>query len=356
MKKMRLILPLADWPQVDRERWTAARTPQPLFCAENIAASWAPRRCKIVQDAYGRWLGWLAASDQLVENAPPEDRVSRGRVAAYIDHLRATLAPVSVGMMIGGLQRMLCALAPQVDWTWLRQVYSRLKASATPQRDKRPHLVSSADLYALGQRLIAAAEDIATPLHAATACRDGLLIALLAARPLRIRNLVDLHLGRSIVPTGDDWRLSFTAEETKAGLAIEVLLPADLTPALQRYLGHHRRVLLGRNKGTPGDRDLSALWVSRWGTKMLEHAVRDQIKLHTRKAFGRVVWPHLFRDCAATSLAVHDPDNVRLAAALLGHATFATTERYYNQATSLEAAACHQETLARLRREAPRGR
>jgi integrase len=47
--------------------------------------------------------------------------------------------------------------------------------------------------------------------------------------------------------------------------------------------------------------------------------------------------PHLFRDAAATTLAIHDPQHVRIAAPLLGHRTFATTERYYQQATAMEA-------------------
>jgi integrase len=59
--------------------------------------------------------------------------------------------------------------------------------------------------------------------------------------------------------------------------------------------------------------------------------------------------PHLFRDCAATSIAVHDPDHVRIAAAVLGHRSFATTQRHYNLATALKAARNYQAELQRLR-------
>jgi integrase/recombinase XerD len=47
--------------------------------------------------------------------------------------------------------------------------------------------------------------------------------------------------------------------------------------------------------------------------------------------------PHLFRDAAATTMAIADPANVRLAAPLLGHRSFTTTERYYQQACAQEA-------------------
>jgi hypothetical protein len=47
---------------------------------------------------------------------------------------------------------------------------------------------------------------------------------------------------------------------------------------------------------------------------------------------------------------VHDPDHVRMAAGILGHRSFATTERHYNLATSLKAARNYQDELEWLRR------
>ena len=78
-------------------------------------------------------------------------------------------------------------------------------------------------------------------------------------------------------------------------------------------------------------------------------ALYDRIRQHTRDVFGHPVNPHLFRDCAATSLAIDDPAHVRLAASLLGHRRLATTERYYNQAGALEAAHRLQAVMLRLR-------
>ena len=71
---------------------------------------------------------------------------------------------------------------------------------------------------------------------------------------------------------------------------------------------------------------------------------------HTRAAFGRAVNPHLFRDCAATSVALEDPARVRVAAQVLGHGAFSTTERHYNLARSQEAAESWHEMLDGLRR------
>ncbi len=59
----------------------------------------------------------------------------------------------------------------------------------------------------------------------------------------------------------------------------------------------------------------------------------------------RPINPHLFRDCAATSIAIDDPVHVGIAARVLGHRTGSTTERFYNQARSIEASRLMQKSL-----------
>lgn len=77
--------------------------------------------------------------------------------------------------------------------------------------------------------------------------------------------------------------------------------------------------------------------------------IYDQVIKRTRSGFGHSINPHLFRDAAATTTAIHDPVHVRLAAPLLGHRTFATTERSYVQAQSPEAHRDFANRLATLR-------
>ena len=71
--------------------------------------------------------------------------------------------------------------------------------------------------------------------------------------------------------------------------------------------------------------------------------------MHTERAFGVSLPPHWFRDAAATTIAVEDPKHVGDAHLVLGHASLTTTERFYNQARSLEASRRHQAMLADLR-------
>ncbi len=70
---------------------------------------------------------------------------------------------------------------------------------------------------------------------------------------------------------------------------------------------------------------------------MTQMALYDQVRQRTREGLGKDVNLHLFRDAAATTLAIIDPQHVRAASTLLGHRSPATTETYYQQAQSIEA-------------------
>jgi integrase/recombinase XerD len=72
--------------------------------------------------------------------------------------------------------------------------------------------------------------------------------------------------------------------------------------------------------------------------------------------FGHMINPHLFRDCAATSIMIEAPKHVRIAARLLGHATLRTTERHYILANTRREISEHQKGVLALRRRSNGGR
>jgi integrase/recombinase XerD len=131
---------------------------------------------------------------------------------------------------------------------------------------------------ALGRRLMAEAEGgELTPKQQATGYRDGLMIALLAARPLRRKNFTRIEVGRHLVREGANWQLRIAGEETKTGRPIAQPFPAVLVPSLERYLAVHRPVLaaLPGHQHRPAG---AALWLSARGTPMAE------ITLYTKPA------------------------------------------------------------------------
>jgi integrase/recombinase XerD len=112
-------------------------------------------------------------------------------------------------------------------------------------------------------------------------------------------------------------------------------LPAELLPALEAYLAIWRPRLARPDQLARSP----ALWPTQGGgTRISDIHLYNIVVARTRAAFGQPVNPHLFRDAAATTIALDSPEQVRLAGALLGHRSFATTERYYNLARAAEAA------------------
>ena len=102
------------------------------------------------------------------------------------------------------------------------------------------------------------------------------------------------------------WWIDIPGEETKTHQPIEAPWPEALAPALEVYLRQHRPMLCGlRNRWT---RPVgNALWVSTHGSPMTMIAIYDVFTRRTAAAFGQSINPHLFRDCAATSIAIDDP-------------------------------------------------
>jgi integrase len=66
--------------------------------------------------------------------------------------------------------------------------------------------------------------------------------------------------------------------------------------------------------------------------------------------FGHMINPHLFRDSAATSIAIEDPKSAYITRSILGHGTLRTSEQYYNHALSREALRQYQRRILELRR------
>src|SRR5262249_30526999 len=177
----------------------------------------------------------------------------------------------------------------------------------------------------------------------------GLMIALLAYRPVRVSNLAAIAIGRQLVPQGSGYWLRFEVEEMKTRQAFEAAIPIALLPGLERYLQHYRVVLLtGANRRPPAKTD--ALSDSETATPMAVISIHNRFRRHTKAAFGIAVSPHLFRDSAATAIAVEGPAHVRAIMPILGHSTLATSEKHYNQARSLDASRRHIRIIADLKR------
>jgi integrase/recombinase XerD len=317
---------------------------------DNPAAGWRERTAKKNEDGYGRYLAWLHRNGMFSESDPVCARITPDKAADYARYLKSHFSSVSVATTMGALTSAARALAPEADWSWLSRRSTRLKGRAKPSRAKRHIVQHTLDLFCFGKGLMDGAEQgRGGRLAAAQRFQAGLIIALLAARPLRIRNFQAITIGQSLRWDGTGYWLTFSADETKTGGAIDEPIPADLIPYLEAYLRLWRPIILRQADKYDGLKTHGRLWVDIFGRPMQEFTLRELIKRYTRKRFGTALWPHLFRDCLLTSVAIDQPDLIRISGTLLGHTNLHTGEKHYNQARMLDASRRFGDMVSGLR-------
>ena len=344
----RRCLAVEDWPTPDRVAWASAIHAGDLLEPGGPAAHWSAASHRKTSSGYGRYLAWLQARGLLDFCCPPADRVTKELVAAYVDHLLAVNRGYTVLCRVQELYDAMRVMAPDRDWAWLRRIGSAIRSRTRPAKSKEGRVQAPDRLANLGMELMAWAEAATdqTPLQRAVLFRDGLMIALLAYRPIRISDFAAMAIGRQLVQQGCRYWLK--VEETKTRRLLEVAIPAAIQPGLERYLQHHRVVLLtGANRRPAPKTD--ALWVSETATPMAVISIHNRFRRHTRAAFGVAVSPHLFRDSAATAIATDGPAHVRAIMPVLGHSRLATSETHYNHARSLDASRSYIDVLAGLK-------
>jgi site-specific recombinase XerD len=183
---------------------------------------------------------------------------------------------------------------------------------ATATRDDRARLVPATTVLELGRQLMQRAEESSSlPSHRrALLFRDGLMICVLSACPVRARNIAALSVGTSLQRRGDVWWVCFGSGETKNGRPFEVPLPETYTEAIERYLQHYRPHLLQRSAMPAAG---GAVWISNGGRPFTAKGVGQLMSAVTKRELGRDLNPHLFRKMVPTELAIHDPERVGIA-------------------------------------------
>jgi hypothetical protein len=214
----------AAWPAPDQAAWACATAEgQDLFDEAGPAGRWSQPACRQRMNAYGRWLGFLDRTGRLRTGEGPAARADRENIAAYLEALTQDCAPVTVRNYVRDLAVMLDVLAPETDHAWLHRLAARLRARMRPVIDRERRLRPVGVLYQAG--LAAMAEALSAPaviivhhrggnrrLLRETAYRDGLVLALLAACPLRLRSLV------ALAPGAGSWSATPTATACSSGL------------------------------------------------------------------------------------------------------------------------------------------
>jgi integrase len=332
--------PWSDWSTADREAWKRACVVGQRLRPGGAAARMKPSTRASLVRAYGYLLDFCRRNGLLDLNAEAGAHVTPEIIDAFVREMHNRVGSVTRASYIGKIRRVATIVAPERNFAWLSEIEADLRYEARP-RPKYHRIVSSDRLRGLGLDLIRRGEtnNHITDLACARLVRDGLMIALLALCPIRLRNFAELRIGRQIRRIGETWWIILEAAETKSGRPDERPVPEILTAHIDHWLECWRPLFL-----EPGD----GFWPSTKGGSLAYTYVEQIITETTLRELGVAVSPHLFRDCAVFTVATVAGDRMGMASALLQHTDPRTTEKYYNKGASLYAVRRYQTILDQL--------
>jgi site-specific recombinase XerD len=323
-------LPKERWPAVDRAAWQEARRPSVRLQRGGTASHLRPVVQHDLRKRYGLFLDFLTRSGRLDMNAPAGGQVTPENVEGYVAELKSRVSSVTVYGSIQKLRRFVQLIAPGSDLGWLIEIERQLCSERRP-RQKWDRVVTTDVLVDAGRTLMAEAEIAKRPkLTRARMFRNGLMVALLAYCPIRLKNFAALEIGRSFVNVNGTWWIVLTAAETKEKRADERPVPDELSNSIERYLEIYRPILAGGKAGA------NALWFAINGKPMSYASMGELIAETTRITIGVAISPHLFRTAGVTTLATRAGDKPHAGSALLHHGPNGPQENY-NRASSITA-------------------
>src|SRR5580704_4826583 len=333
-------LPIAEWPIAYQKAWEEACRPGSRLKRGGSASRFAQVSRDDFARRIGAYFGFLHRTGSFDENATAAALVTPANVELYLAELNARVRSVTAWNCIYKLRMAAQILDPNANFSWLAEIEKDLALVMEP-RSKFDRVVLAERLVEAGLILVTEAERSGkTPFEQAKGIRNGLLIALLAACPVRIKNYAALEIGNTFKEVHEGWWITLPSKSTKMGGAEERPVPDYLYRAIDLYLKQARPALIGSRPAS------NWLWISsRTGQRFTTKNLGTLISKITFETLGVDVSPHLFRTAAATTAAMYGGDTPHLASALLAHRDPRVTAEHYIRVTSINAANTYAEIV-----------
>lgn len=181
------------------------------------------------------------------------------------------------------------------------------------------------------------------PVKAALTAQLAIAIAILSVAPVRLSNLVAIHLDENLIkPAGHSkaYWLTFPHYDVKNRVDLEFPLDEVLTKLIDEYIHDFRPVL---------SRQSNSLWLFPGAADKpkTDRMFSTQITERIQKATGVRITVHQFRHAAAAIYLKHCPGEYETVRRLLGHRNIQTTINFYCGLETAQAS----ETFGKLIRE-----
>jgi len=229
--------------------------------------------------------------------------VDRHVLRDYLSHL------MEQGIVKASIARKLSAIRSFYRYLLREKIISTnpVATTSSPKLDKRlPSFLTPEETVRLLE-----APDLSTP----QGLRDRALMELLYASGIRVSELVNLDVGQVNLNTNE---IRVWGKGSKERM---VLMGQPAAAALTAYLNQGRPKLLGEKRS-------SALFVNRYGGRLIERRVQRILEKYTNIAgISKRVHPHMLRHTFATHL-LDGGAGLRVVQELLGHANLSSTQIY----------------------------
>ncbi|MFM9938621.1 MAG: tyrosine-type recombinase/integrase [Hyphomicrobiaceae bacterium] len=338
-------IPVEAWPPDDREALNRACTAGGPLDESGRAAHWSKATLRNRTRAFGTFLQSLILENDLDPAETLPNRVSRSRITKHLDRLCAARSANSVRQVMLDLSFFLAAVAPQIDWRWVRKMplmptAREAMASRVPKIRIQPEQIigpALARLAELGAGMMTA--------EGAAEATQLTLIVLAFYTKMRLRNVLGLRLGESLLIDERCIRLRIPENATKTGMAIETKVGGRAEAALRAYVSYARPALLA-DRPDEGD-----LWLRSDGRPINRKQVGRFFSQAGQRFLGRHITPHLVRHTYATTMQLYAPREVYTAASGLSHRGVTTFLQSYDQSACEVADQEWRRLLKRARRD-----
>jgi hypothetical protein len=261
-------LPKEHWSLADRIAWEAACRHGVRLIRGGAASHLRPVTQHDLASRYGYFLDFLSRCNLLDPQAEAGAQVTLENVEPYVEELKKRVGSVTVYGSTHKLRRITQLIAPEQKLAWLmeieRELFSQMRPKSKWDRVVLAEVISEAGLTLIGEAELAVKQP---KLTRARMFRNGLMLALLAQCPIRLKNFAALEIGRSIVKIDDAWWILLTASETKEKRADERPIEDDIGNAIDKYLKCYRPILARGRDNT------NALWLALDGEAMAQCSV-----------------------------------------------------------------------------------
>jgi hypothetical protein len=198
-------LVVGEWPSADRQAWEEACRPGLRLRRGGPASRYAEVSREDFARRYGAFLCFLQRNGCLDFSAAPAAQVTPTNVELYIAELKERVHSVTVWNCIYKLRMASRILDPKADFAWLSEIEQDLAFVMEP-KSKFDRVVLAERLVEAGLTLVTEAESfVEDPLKRILGIRNGFMVALLAACPIRIKNFAALEIGSTFKEEQGNW-------------------------------------------------------------------------------------------------------------------------------------------------------